>query len=389
MTPSPQAGSEPAAQRAGFDPEALRAGYEVVGGDRAGFAARFFAILFERYPELRFLFIDDEEWATAALLAILDAIIAAADDPEAVVALTEQLGIDNRTSGVLDEHYAPIGHALVLAARSAGGAAWTPELERAWVDGFDIVAELMVAGAAGDRARGRAWLSATVVEHTRVLPDVAVLSLRLSEAVLAKPGQHLLVSSPKLPGVWRPYHVVPVPADAREVGIYVQSRRQDGLSAVLVRADVGAELRVGRPQGPDLLRLIDERDLLAVAIGTGIAPVLSLVADPAVAQNGRRVHVFYGGRTVEDLAALDRLESIGRRFPRLEVIPVVTTSGAETRLAQTMGDIVGSYADWRRYQVITAGPSALLRPTFDQLREAGVHDDQIIRADRRALSSTI
>lgn len=388
VTPAPHVGSEPPAERAGLDPRALRIAYQVVGRDRDRFAARFFEILFDRYPDLHHLFPDDLDWAGLAVSSILDTVVAAADEPEALVTLAGRLGVDNRTIGVLDEHYAPIGHALVLAARSVGGSEWTPTLERAWVDGFDIVAELMVSGAAGDRARGRPFLSGTVVDHVRSRPDIATVLVRLDEAVLAKPGQHVLVSSPELPGVWRPYHVIPVPADAHEVQMYVRSRRYDGLAATLVRGGVGMTVHVGRPQGIDLLRRIDDRNVLAVAAGTGIAPVLSLVADPAVAESGRRVQIFYGGRTVEDLIALERLESIGRRFPRLDMLPVVTTSGGEARLATTLAGIIGSYADWRRHRVIAAGPTDALEPTLSRLRALGVGADDIIRADRRRVPSS-
>lgn len=383
-SPDPPMSDPPAFDPAAFDPAALRAGHALVAADRDRFAARFFEILFARYPDLHRLFPDDLAWAGTAVTAVVEAVVSAADDAEALLELVETFGVDNRTVGFLDEDYARIGHAMVLTARSVGGSAWTPDVDRAWVDGFDVVAELMVGSATRDWARGPRRLSGQVVEHVRRTPDLAVLRVRLDEAILARPGQHVLVSAPDLPGVWRPYHVVPVPADAHEVELYVRSRRPDGVAATLVRTGVGAPVYVGRPQGADLLGTVGDQNLLMVAVGTGIAPVLALVADPGLAQGGRRVHVFYGGRTVDDLAALDRLESIRRRFPRLDIVPVVTTSGGEERLARTMAGIVESFADWRRHRVVVAGATATVRPTLDQLRSLGVTDDQIVRADRRA-----
>lgn len=375
--------------RAGLSPVELRAGLAIVAANRVGFADRFFETLFSRYPDLRELFPDDHAWTGATMMSMIDAVVGTADDTEALVDVIHRLGVDNRTIGLRDRHYALIGHALVLTARSVGGTAWTPEIDRAWVDGFDVVAELMVSSTAREHVRGAPWIQGHVVEHVRVTPDAAVLLVRLDEAILVRPGQHMMLSSPSLPGVWRPYHVVPVPSDAHAFELHVRWSRQDGVAAALVRAEPGDELRLGRPQGMDLLRRIDDANILAVTVGTGIAPVLALVADPAVAAGGRRVHVFYGGRTAEDLAALDRLEMIGRRFPRLDVVAVVTTSGTESDLARSMADIAGSYADWRRNRIITAGPTATLRPTLDRLRALGVAESSIIRADRRALSSTL
>lgn len=74
----------------------------------------------------------------------------------------------------------------------------------------------------------------------------------------------------------------------------------------------GDSLLLDGPYGLAHLQPASPRDVLCIAGGSGISPVLSiargLLSDPALA--GRRLHFFFGARTPSDICGLAELESL-------------------------------------------------------------------------------
>ena len=77
-----------------------------------------------------------------------------------------------------------------------------------------------------------------------------------------------------------------------------------GTGTLFDKVQVGEAVTLDGPYGLAYLRSDSPRDIVCVAGGSGLAPILSIARgaarDPALA--GRRLHVFYGARTVRDLA---------------------------------------------------------------------------------------
>ena len=80
-------------------------------------------------------------------------------------------------------------------------------------------------------------------------------------------------------------------------------------SAALFSLPVGARVQIDGPYGMAWLKRDAARDILCLAGGSGLAPMLSIaraaMAEPRLA--GRRLHFIYGGRTAADLCGRDQL----------------------------------------------------------------------------------
>jgi hemoglobin-like flavoprotein len=53
--------------------------------------------------------------------------------------------------GARPEHYPVVGEVLIASMADVAGPAWRPEYERAWAAAFDVVAGVMLEGAAADQ----------------------------------------------------------------------------------------------------------------------------------------------------------------------------------------------------------------------------------------------
>ena len=157
----------------------------------------------------------------------------------------------------------------------------------------------------------------------RLADDVVRVELRLPPRSPFKflAGQYLDVTSPA--GVRRSYSIASAAATPERVEL--QIRRVDGgqLSAYwFEQAKANDLLRFNGPRGTFFLRPVAGLDLIFLATGTGIAPILSMLKQlataPAAAQP-RSVTLYWGGRHRED-HYLDPSPAL----PGLRYVPVMS-----------------------------------------------------------------
>lgn len=362
----------------GLDVAALRESVALIDGHQDQLGSEFYSTLFAHYPDLRDLFPAGMEVQRSRLVGALVHIVGTADDREALVPYLEALGRDHRKFGVITQHYGSLGSSLVMALRKVVGEDWTERHEKAWIQAYDAVAKIMVEGSERDAVIYPPWWDGEVVFHRRVLDDLAVIQVRPHTDYPYRPGQYAYLMSPRRPKLWRAYSMASAQRHDGLLEFHVRAIGAGWVSSALVwRTEPGDVLRLGAPQGYDIANPRSERDLLCIAGGTGIAPVLAGLQELEQRLDGRRVHVFYAGRDRDSLYALPHLESIGVRYRKLTVVPVVSPEGPEDRSPDLMGNIVSAYGDWRRHNVYVAGPTIMVQATLDRLREQGVPDDQI------------
>lgn len=110
------------------------------------FPARFYAILFERNPELRRLFVRNSEGAQHKMFAQkLIALVDHLDDPAWRDRELAALARSHVGYGVTEEMYPLVGGALIDALREACGEAWTDETNQAWTAAYDVLTRAILA----------------------------------------------------------------------------------------------------------------------------------------------------------------------------------------------------------------------------------------------------
>jgi toluene monooxygenase electron transfer component len=172
---------------------------------------------------------------------------------------------------------------------------------------------------------------AQIVQIERVTHDMRRLVLRTASRAGFLPGQYLSLF---LPGVEAPrnYSMSNLENDDGLWEIIV--RRVPGGAATSVMFDrlrVGDALEIDGPYGLATLRPDAERDIVCVAGGSGLAPMLAIArgADAAGLLERRRLHFFYGARTPMDVCGRAELEQLRAFGSSLTFHPVVSTPALE------------------------------------------------------------
>jgi nitric oxide dioxygenase len=102
-------------------------------------------------PSLRRMFPEDMRDQKRKLMVMLATAVQGLSDPEMLLPQLMMLGARHATYGVKDQHYKAVGEALIWTLERGLANAFTPEVERAWVRVYLLVAATMQAGAADAR----------------------------------------------------------------------------------------------------------------------------------------------------------------------------------------------------------------------------------------------
>lgn len=117
-------------------------------------------------------------------------------------------------------------------------------------------------------------------------------------------------------------------------------------SALFSRLRVGDQIEIDGPYGLAYLREDRQRDIVCIAGGSGLAPMVSIARGAAAAGmlQQHHLHFFYGGRTPRDLCGEDFLRELDPEGKRIFYHPVVSDAYSVEQHGWT-GDI-GFVHEW-------------------------------------------
>ncbi|QFU94518.1 Ferredoxin--NAD(P)(+) reductase (naphthalene dioxygenase ferredoxin-specific) [Amycolatopsis sp. YIM 10] len=336
----------------------------------------FYGVLFTVSPAARALFPANMNTQRDRLLRALVHVVGLVDQPDQLVPFLHQLGRDHRKFDVVAQHYDAVGVALLAALKRYLKDDWTADVERAWTDAYGIIAKSMREAA--ETEKGPAWWPARVIEHRRPNSSVAVIRALPRHPVPFRAGQYLSVQVPQRPRMWRYFSPATAPRTDGVLEFHVRAVDGGWVSRSMVNhTKIGDEWRIGPALGTLAVRQADKRKLLLIAGGTGLAPLRAIADDLARWKQNPAVHLFFGGRTAEDLYDLPTLKMLAATNPWLTVAPVVEEGEVKGGEQGTLVDAVLKRGTWPKTDVLISGSPTMIRATMMRLMEEGIPADRI------------
>jgi toluene monooxygenase electron transfer component len=216
-------------------------------------------------------------------------------------------------------------------------------------------------------------VSAALIHARPVTHDMTEFSFKSKTPADFLPGQYALLHLPRI-GVQRAYSMSNL---RNEEGLwqFIVRRVANGVGTrhLFDEVQVGDSVLLDGPYGLASLRPL-ERDVVCIAGGSGLAPMLSIAsaAAPSLGTLGRRLHFFYGARTPRDLAAaplLSPLPGFGDQLRYDEVVSQLDTDDGWSGHVGFIHEIVEqklgpSLLD---FEIYFAGPPPMVQATMDML----------------------
>ncbi|WP_125615216.1 globin domain-containing protein [Specibacter cremeus] len=364
-----------------MDVEALKRSWAAVSaaGDEA--PLYFYSHLFITHPELRDMFPVSMASQRDKLFAALGHIVSNVDRLDEVTGFIEQLGRDHRRFAVLPEHYSAVGASLLAALKQFLGAEWTPGIAADWSAAYGLIAKVMVIAAEDAADSSPPWWDAEVTHVDRRSIDVAVLQLRTETALDFVPGQSMAMEIAALPRLWRYVTPANAPREDGSLELHVQLIPGGQFSSTAVRkVRPGDAVRLGAPMGDQLVLPHDGVDLLLVAGGTGLAPLVAIL-DQARRQRestgqARTVDLFHGARLPWNLYEETKL-SAWAQDAWFNYHPVVSDDPTYPGLRGLVGAAAAGHQSWAGRVALVCGSPGMVSHTVRELQAAGLNHDDI------------
>lgn len=186
--------------------------------------------------------------------------------------------------------------------------------------------------------------------------------------------------------VWRPYSIA-APADAPRLSFQLTRVPGGAFSDRFGRLRAGDEIRVDRRSFGFLTlgQVAPGGVLWLLATGTGVAPFVSILADPSTWERHERVVLAHSVRRAPELAGADVARAMARfgdrERARLRFFPVVTREAAAGAFTARIGTLLregalesaaGSPIDAARSRVLLCGNPGMIQEARAWLRERGL-----------------
>ena len=154
-----------------------------------------------------------------------------------------------------------------------------------------------------------------VVSGLRSLtPELLELRVGLDAPMTFYAGQFMEVGLGEGAGrVWRSYSIASPPSSAMDLSFVIKRIENGAFSSRVPGLEPGTPIRLRGPFGDSYLRDGD-RPILMCAIGSGIAPILSMLQVAAQSQDPRPIRFFYGARRADDVPFASQLSGLFARL---------------------------------------------------------------------------
>ncbi len=220
----------------------------------------------------------------------------------------------------------------------------------------------------------------TVAANDELTHDIRRLVLTGAQMPF-KPGQYVDITIPGSDEM-RSFSMANLPGGDLEFMIKIYP---DGkFSSLLANGALtpGASLEVTGPYGVFTLRSrAEQRPLLFIGGGAGMAPILSLLRSLADEANPRPAVYYYGARTPQDLFHEQELAELAQRLPDFRFVPALSHcsedepwSGERGLITEVVDRLEDKIEDMDAY---LCGPPPMVEAAVDLLVARGIPEDRV------------
>ncbi len=226
-------------------------------------------------------------------------------------------------------------------------------------------------------------MKARVEALADVTHDIREFRLRPATPTRFLPGQYALLNVPGVEGA-RAYSMSNITRDGAIWDFQIKKVPGGAATEKLFSAvKAGDEITVDGPFGMAYLREDAARDVLCLAGGSGLSPMVSIARGFAACEAlaGQQLHFVYGGRQVRDIAGEEFLKTLPGWGSRIHYYPVLSMPEGENWSGRT-GVITDAAAaifgdKLAGMEIYFAGPPAMATAVVKQMHEAKVPQTQV------------
>ncbi len=170
-------------------------------------------------------------------------------------------------------------------------------------------------------------LDCTVTAVEKATHDIVVLQLKAGSALAFSAGQYASLTLPGQPP--RDFSMAGEPyGDTLE--FHIRAIEDGQVSQAAQNIQVGDKVALSGPMGLAFLRELHTGPILAVAGGSGLAPIKSIVETALAKGLAQPITLYFGVRDERDLYLVEHFEGLAAKHGNFKFIPVLSEPTGET-----------------------------------------------------------
>ncbi len=136
----------------------------------------------------------------------------------------------------------------------------------------------------------------------------------------------------------------------------------------------GERVRVVGPYGNAFYRPRHTGPILAIAGGSGLAPIKSTVEEALARGAKQPIHLYFGARAERDVYLEDHFRALAAKHPNLKFVPVLSEPDAPTqRRTGFLSEAIGQdFPDLDGFKAYLAGPPIMVETCTQVLKRRGL-----------------
>lgn len=201
-----------------------------------------------------------------------------------------------------------------------------------------------------------------------------------------KAGQYIQLSAPPYPGnqetVYRAYSIAS-PTSRRDSLDLLIGYVEGGILTTYVHQHLseGDPVSFNGPYG-DFYLQDTEAEMILVAVGTGMAPILSILYELSEKKSQRKATFFFGARTKSDLLMLREMERFKGELPNFTFIPTLSRPTEADQWHGSIGrvnDAIDQYLEAGEHdrEAYLCGSAPMINATVKSLLSKGLVEGKI------------
>ncbi|WP_114811575.1 2Fe-2S iron-sulfur cluster-binding protein [Paraburkholderia kururiensis] len=213
---------------------------------------------------------------------------------------------------------------------------------------------------------------ATLEASRALTPDMNEFTFRAPGAASFRAGQYALLYPPHVQGA-RAYSMSNL-ANTDGIWQFIVRRVPQGAgsNSLFDALKPGQSITIDGPYGHAHLRDGGSREIVCIAGGSGLAPMLSVARGALAQPEGPRVHFFYGARTQADLGAAAEIDALAHERLSATVVlsspqPLPPWSGATGFVHGEVERTIALPLD--QYEFYFAGPPPMIEAVQEMLMQ--------------------
>ncbi len=227
-----------------------------------------------------------------------------------------------------------------------------------------------------------------IVEKVQDLsPTIKLLRLKLNDPaeITFKAGQYVQLKAPLYEGneeeVYRAYSLASSKNDKGFIELII-GYVPNGICTTYVHNHLkpGDELLFNGPYGDFYLRDTD-KEIILIAVGTGMAPIRSILYQMEADGINRKTSYFFGARTLDDLILFEDMKDFEKRFSTLKYYPILSRPREEDQWNGDVGrvtDLIQQYiTEGSNMEAYLCGSNTMIESTVQALKEKGIPEEAI------------